>query len=50
MATKVRPPTMVRGSFRLRYRVRDKIDRLLFIDYLDGSRYALGVAIIDLAK
>jgi hypothetical protein len=46
----MRAPTMVRGRFRLRYRIRNKLDRLLIIDINDGNRYINELSIIDMSK
>lgn len=46
----MRPPTIIRGSFRLRYRIRNKTDRLIIIDHHNDGKYINEISIIDVNK
>jgi hypothetical protein len=46
----MRAPTMIRGEFRLRYRIRNKIDKMIIIDHKENGQYVNGISTIDVGK
>jgi len=46
----MRPPTMISGNFRVRYRIRNKVDKLIIIDCRRKNKWINEISVIYVNK